>query len=419
MCSLARRVFLPPAVLAAIFSLSALSVTPTVLAVEAKAGWSSGLDVNVEGSAGLCGGASRGQALHSLAVAKVDWIQAENADRGVHFRTYASVMNLTGRGPSDRFLGDFLAASNSAGFNSTRLYSWWVEAQMGNWSLRAGALLADDEFTGTEIGANLFNSAFGWPAFISANTVNTGPAFFVAAPGVRIERKLGETAAWRLGVYDGDTFDSKVGDPVLNRLGLHYRVGGDQGWFAMTEATFAPKESANRYKAGAWLHTAKFSDVRDDTTGRRLAITGGTPRSHSGNLGAYSAIERTLAGKSGEAGYFAGFVRGGIAPANRNTLTWALDTGLAYTGLIPGRANDTTTLGLAHGNFSSRFAANAYAIDPSSAKPDFEQALELSHSVMLTERITVQPDLQYIRHPGGSTAQRDALAFLLRVKATY
>lgn len=406
-------------VLALAIALSALWLTRPLSAEESKAGWSTGIDLTLEGATGLRGGVNHVSTLHGMALSHLAWEQAESADRAIHFHAYASALTLAGRGPTEAFLGDFLAASNMEGYASTRLYSWWVEAEKGDWSLRAGALLADEEFAGTEAGGSFFNGSFGWPAFISANTLNTGPAFYVAAPGVRLERKLGETAAWRFGVYDGDSFDSIDGDPADTRHGLHYRVGGDQGFFALTEANFAPANSANRFKVGAWFHTAKFADVRDDETGGRIAATGGDPRMHRGNYGAYAIAERILAGKAGEAGYVSAYARAGYSPADRNTLGWAIDTGLAYTGLIPHRAADVTALGLVHGHFSPRFAANARASDPASPAPDFEQVIELTHSAALSEHFTVQPDLQYIRHPGGSTAQRDALAFLLRVKASY
>ncbi len=381
--------------------------------------WAGGLDVTLEASAGLHGGAQRGETINGLALGHVAWVPAEPSDQRLHLHAYASVLALAGRGPTERFLGDFLAASNIEAYDSTRLYTWWVEAHRGDWSLRAGALLADEEFTGTETGGNFFNSAFGWPAFISANTVNTGPAFFVAAPGLRLEHRLGDTAALRLGVYDGDTFDSAAGDPHVNRNGWHYRLGGDQGWFVIGEASLTPAGSPTRFKAGAWLHTATFADVRDDATGRPFVSTGAAPRQHGSNYGAYVLAEHTLAGKSGEAGYLTTYVRAGFSPADRNTLSWALDTGIAATGLLPGRPADIAALGLAHAAFSSRFVGNARLAAPSMAAPDFEQVIEASYSAALSPHFTLQPDVQYIRHPGGSTAQADAFACFLRLKASY
>jgi porin len=115
----------------------------------------------------------------------------------------------------------------------------------------------------------------------------------------------------------------------------------------------------------------------------------------------------------------AAHVRAGASPIDRNTLGWSVDSGVASTGWLPGRAADITALGLAWASFSPRFAANTRAADPLSLAPDFEQVIELCHSAVISEHLTVQPDLQYIRHPGGSPARRDALVLLLRLRASF
>ena len=385
----------------------------------AEDGWSTGLDVTLEGSAGLSGGADQGQSLHGLALVHADWKQPGKPAEGLNYMGYVSALALSGKGPTEKFLGDFLATSNIEGYQSVRLYAWWLETSWHDWSLRSGVLLADEEFAGSEAGGNFFNSAFGWPAFISANTVNTGPAFYVAAPGLRLERKWSETGAWRLGIYDGDSFDSPAGDPRITRHGLHYRVGGNQGWFLITEATFAPADGATRCKVGAWLHTASFADVRDDKTGQPFALTGNDPRQHGSNHGTYVVIEHTVAGESGKPGNIEFFVRSGFAPSDRNAISWALDTGFGWTGLIPGRPADVAALGLAHARFGSYFADAARLTDPANPAPDFEQAIEFAYAINLSAHLTIQPDLQFIRHPGGSPAQRDAFLFHLRVSTSF
>lgn len=398
---------------------SAFALALPLFALGAEEPWKVGLDVTVEAAASISGGAQHGQALHGLALVHADWTQPEKSATGLNYTGYVSALGLTGKGPTEKFLGDFLVASNIEGYPSARLYSWWLEASKSDWSLRGGALLADAEFAGTDAGGNFFNSAFGWPAFISANTINTGPAFYVAALGIRLDHKWGETAAWRIGVYDGDSFDSPTGDPAVTRHGLHYGLGGEQGWFFMTEATFAPAGAATRFKVGAWYHTATFTDVRDDAAGQPFVVSGNDPQEYSSNHGAYAAIEHTLAGESGKAGNVEFFIRGGFSPSDRNAIAWAIDTGLAWNGPIPGRPDDVVALGLAHARFSSGFSANARLADPASPAPDFEQAIEVSYTVKISDHITLLPDLQYIRHPGGSTAQNDALAFLLRINSSY
>jgi len=390
-----------------------------LLCVAAPSSSSYGADVTLEAYTSLRGGARQGAGLHGLALIHSGYEPAVTSDDRVAWSGYVSVLALSGQGPTERYVGDFLAVSNMEGYDSTRLYSWWFEGKYRNWSLRTGALLADEEFAGTDGGGNFFNSAFGWPVFVSANTVNTGPAFYVAALGIRLEHKWRANAAWRVGIYDGDSFDSPVGDPRKTRHGLHYEVGGDQGWFVMTEATYAPGSGATRLKTGAWLHTAAFVDVRDDAAGQPFVLSGNEPREYGSNHGGYAAIEHTLAGKSGEAGNLEFFVRGGVSPADRNAISWALDTGLSWTGPLPGRPADVAALGFAHARFGSRFATGALLADPASRTPDFEQVIEASYTFTLNERVSLQPDLQYIRHPGGSTAQRDALVFLFRLNASY
>jgi porin len=387
-------------------------------AAETPPAFEAGVSVTLEAAAGVRGGAERGQSLQALSLAHASW-QNQPAESAAQLRAFASVLNHEGRGPTGRYLGDFLAASNIEAFDSTRLYSWWFEVEQAGWSLRAGALLADEEFGGTDGGGHLVNSAFGWPAFISANTVNTGPAFFVAAPGVRLARTITPALTWRGGIYDGDTFDSPEGDPTVNRHGLRYRLGGAQGGFLMTELVYAPEAGPTRLKLGAWHHTATFADQHVDAAGRPFLLSGAEARAHSGNTGIYASVEHVVVGSPGKPGHVDTFLRLGAAPSDRNTLTWALDTGLSWHGPFPGRPADVAAIGLAHAAFSSRAAATARLLDPTAPALDHEQAMEISYTVSLNDRISLKPDFQYIRHPGGSRAQRDALLVMLRVNAEF
>ncbi len=385
----------------------------------AESGAKLGLDLKLEASAGLNGGNRRGQAFHGLALGHAEWSPAGRDSQVPIFRAYGSVLGLAGRGPTERFIGDFLAASNMEGAPGIRLYAWWLEAGRSGWSMRGGALLADEEFAGTEGGGNFLNSAFGWPPFISANTVNTGPAFFIPALGLRFERIWDKSVTWRTGIYDGDTFDSPAGDPDINRHGVRFRVGGDQGWFAISEATLASAAMPVRFKIGIWMHSATFDDARDDASGRPFATTGATPRRHSANYGTYVAVERSWPVQSDQTGRTEVFLRCGISPADRNAIGWALDAGISRTGLMPGRPADVAALGVAHVAFSSRYAENVRLAEAAVPAPDYEQVIEASYTMKLSGPWSLQPDLQYIRHPGGNSGYRNALVFLLRANVSY
>ena len=133
-----------------------------------------------------------------------------------------SGMELHGSGISSR-VGDILGASNIEGYSSVRLYESWVEKSFAgeSLSLRAGLLLADEEFSTLDTTDPFLNATFGWPEFISMNTVNTGPAFYIPALGLRLLWEPSESWYGQIGVFDGDTFDSPEGDDTINRHGLH------------------------------------------------------------------------------------------------------------------------------------------------------------------------------------------------------
>jgi porin len=397
-----------------------VAMIAVVVAAEPKSPWQASIDTQLESISALRGGQRLGTVMQGSAMAGFGWSQEVNPDGDVAFGAFASSQALFGRGPTEHLVGDFLALSNIEGHHSVRLYQWWGEARTRRWEIRVGALLADEDFAGTEVGGNFSNSAFGWAAFISANTVNTGPAFYAAAPGMRLRWNVSPTAYWQAGLYDGDTFDCPFGDPAVNADGLHLHPGGSQGWFGMLETGFQRgADGRTRIKLGGWFHTAKFADVYADADGQSAALSGADPRMHSGNFGGYVSLERAIAGTAGEAGFVQSYVRAGLSPRDRNVLGWALDGGLAVTGPLAARPADVLAVGVALARFSPRFRASQLEAAPDSAAMDSEAAVEFGYQMNWGEDFSVRPSLQYIRHPGGSSDLPDATVFLLRWAAQF
>ena len=48
------------------------------------------------------------------------------------------------------------------------------------------------------------------------------------------------------------------------------------------------------------------------------------------------------------------FVRGGVSPSDRNLLSYYVDGGAGFNGLLPGRADDVLTFGVAYAKISAR-----------------------------------------------------------------
>ena len=87
--------------------------------------------------------------------------------------------------------------------------------------------------------------------------------------------------------------------------------------------------------------------------------------------------------------------------------------GVTRDGLFSARPDDKLGLALAYAKISDHARA-ASALDglPLSSG---EWAIELTYAAQITPALALQPDLQYIIHPGGDSSLGDALAVGLRI----
>jgi porin len=265
----------------------------------------------------------------------------------------------------------------------------------------------------TSYGGAFLNSSFGWPAFVSANTRNTGPAFFRAAPGVRLRVELVDGMQAQIAVYDGDTFDHRDGRQSGNPHGINFHLSDDQGALVMAEVGWERSDSTNHpalpgaYKLGAWFHTAQFDDLR---------VAG---RSHPNNYGVYLAAEQMVWRESSESAQGLGvFFRLGVAPENRNFVAVACDGGLHYVGLWPGRDRDILALGVAC-IWASQDAREAERAAGAPILSDREVAFELAYQIQVKPWLSIEPDFQWIHHPGASGAIPDAVVLGARTRLTF
>jgi porin len=361
-----------------------------------------------EGFGNVTGGRRRGVAFEGLGemAVEVDLERLANWG-GARFR--ASSLWLHGRGPAGKLVGDALGSSNIEAHDSVRLYELWLEQNFleGAFSVRVGSMLADEEFAGTDFGGLLLNSAFGWPAFISGNVINTGPAFYVAALGARLRYAPSDRWYVQTALLDGDSFDSASGNPRRNASGVRWRLDSDQGALSMSELGFnwnSDEQSAGlpgTVKLGAWFHTADFSD------------NARSQRTHEFNYGGYIAAQQLLCREDGDAEQGLGvFLRLGASPEDRSAFGFVLDAGLHYTGLLPGRDEDRCALGFVHADFSDTRAG--YRLFR-----DYEQVVEFTYEFVVKPWWTIQPDFQWINNPAGDSGPSDAFLIGLRSAITF
>jgi len=102
---------------------------------------------------------------------------------------------------------------------------------------------------------------------------------------------------------------------------------------------------------------------------------------------------------------------------NISRLPFQVNGGAIYTGLIPGRENDFTTLGVIYGDFSSTYANAQQQLG--NGYPTYELAFESGYRIHLTSFSYIQPDLQWIIRPGGTGSIPNALVLGAEVGVVF
>jgi porin len=330
---------------------------------------------------------------------------------------HANAYQIHGRGLSANYLGNNqLTVSNIEATRATRLFDLWLQQTLfdGFLSVRAGQMAVDDEFIISQYAATFINATFGWPGILAVNSVSGGPAYPLATPGARITLAPSKQFSLSAAVFNGDPAGPGDGNPQQrNANGTSFRIG--DGVFSIAEAAYAlnqEKDAAGLpgiYKLGSYYHTGRFDDPREDDTGRSLAdpASSGRPAIRHTHYGFYLVADQMVWRKAGTTDQGIGlFARLAGDPSRGDQINFYADGGITYKGLLPNRDDDVFGIAVAYANGSNE--ARGFDSDMNrfndSNRPirDFEIALEVTYRAQLAPWWSVQPDLQFIFHPGGN-----------------
>jgi porin len=260
---------------------------------------------------------------------------------------------------------------------------------------------------------------FGWPMLPSADLPGGGPAYPLAALGVRVRHRPADAVTLLAGVFNGSPVADNTGDPQQrNPSGTRFPLHG--GALVIAEVQYAypslgtmilagrTEPLARTYRLGAWYDTERFADLRYDAAGRSLADPAGDglPRTHRGDYAFYAVADQMLWRAQAEPDQnLNAFLRVmGTPEADRNLICFSLNAGFTYHEPFPHRDDDTAGIGMGYAKVSSQ--ASGLDQDTAAFTGAFypvrggETFVEATYQCQVTPWWQLQPDIQYVFRPG-------------------
>lgn len=338
--------------------------------------------------------------------------------KGLQFHT--SFLWRAGGNLSHKYIGNTFTASNIYGSQEFKLYSLYLEETMfdGNFALKVGRIGAGDDFASSPIYWLYVNNAIdGNPISLPINLpFSTYPN---ATWGARAKLKLPHDFFTMAGVYNGDP---RVGRDEAHGCDFSFRL--KRGVFLVGEAGYKTGQEKGHknlpacYKIGGFYDSGTFRQLYRDANGGSAVVTGNPFAKTIGNYGFYAHADQMVyrENENDDEG-LTPWAAVTWAPDGLNQFPFFTDGGLVYRGLIPGRDDDITALGAAYGMWSHELALSA--ADAGAYKKVYELMFEATYRLQITEWVFVQPDIQYILHPGGTGYIKDALVIGTQVGVTF
>jgi porin len=347
-------------------------------------------------------------------------------DGAIHVEAF----QIHGRGLSTHNVNDLFTVSNIEAYPDTKLYELWYEQKLfdGKVFIRAGQIAADTEFFLSQAASIFINSSFGFPASLANDLPSGGPAEPLATPGARLKLAPTDQITLLAAVFNGDP--AGVYQPGVNNLIPQIRDAGGTAFrlqdppLVMTEAQYAYNQDKD---AKGLPGTAKIGYLHHFESFLALNQPPGVTVTYRGDNGVYGILDQMLYRKPGtdDQGLTA-FVRASYLPPDRNLIDVYIDGGLTYKGLIPGRDGDIAGLSAAYAHISSGVSA-ADALTAAPLVRDYQAVIEATYQIAVMPGVVVQPDFQYVFHPGAHGVAdptdglpiRDAAVFGVRASLHY
>ncbi|WP_252091297.1 carbohydrate porin [Pseudomonas sp. MWU13-3659] len=335
--------------------------------------------------------------------------------------------NISNDRINDPRVGGFTSAQEVWGRGETwRLTQMWIKQKYfdGALDVKFGRFGEGEDF-------NSFPCDFQNLAFCGSQVGNwVGGIWYnwpVSQWALRVRYNLNDELYAQVGVYEQNPSN------LESNNGFKLSGSGTQGAVMPVELVWSPRLNGlkGEYRAGYYYSNAKAQDVLKDSNGTPAAISGAAYRSSSSKhglwLGAQQQVTSLATDQSRGLSLFANAT---VHDKKTNAIDNYVQAGVVYKGPFDARAKDDIGFALARVHVNPGYRKNARLINQANGLDDYdnpgflpvqdtEYSAELYYGIHLADWLTVRPNLQYIRHPGGVSHVDDALIGGLKIQSTF
>ena len=329
--------------------------------------------------------------------------------------TERSGRNLSNDRISDPRAGQFSSVQEVWGRGQTwRLTQMWVKQKYfdGALDVKVGRFGEGEDF-------NSFPCDFQNLAFCGSQVGNwVGGIWYnwpVSQWAMRVKYNLTPEFFAQVGVFEQNPSNLETGN------GFKLSGSGTKGMILPVELVWSPRVGGlpGEYRLGSSYSTAKADDIRDPS------------QSHSSKHGWWVVAQQQVTAHEGDANrglsLFANFT---VHDKDTNVVDNYQQVGMVYKGAFDGRPKDDIGVGVARIHVNDDVKKRAELINAGNGIDDYdnpafvpiqrsEYNAELYYGFHVTGWLTVRPNLQYIKSPGGVDEVDNALVAGIKVQSSF
>jgi porin len=309
-----------------------------------------------------------------------------------------------------------------------RLTQMWYRQKFFDSALdfKLGRLGVNEDF-------NSFPCDFQNLAFCSAPVGNVAGDVWFSGPisqwGLRARYNIDAQWAVQIGVYEQNPSYLKIGN------GFKLSGSGTEGALVPVEVIWKPTLGGGalpgEYRLGYYHSSASANDVYEDVNGDPQGVTGQVPKSRSSKHGLWIMGQQQLTTHHGDASRgLSVFANVTVHDKATSGIESFQNIGAVYKGPFDARPKDDIGLGIARLLVNDAVTKRQRQINETTGIDDYdnpqfvpvqhsEYDIELNYGVHVTDWLTVRPNVQYVRHPGGVYEVDNAWVAGVKLQASF